>query len=402
MSRPTRVFFDGPLISFAEGFARELIEQGYRPHAATYQLRLIAHLSRWLAARHLEAGDLSPVVLNKFLAARRASGYTLWLSPQALMPFLAHLRNSGWVLAKPAAERSATEELLASYHTYLLGARGLAESSAAEYVHLVRPFVATRVVVGELDWSGLMPADLTKFVRSDCRRRSIASAKLLVSAVRSLLVYLHVEGLIRRPLAASVPSAAGSKLAGLPRGLTAHEVEGLLVACNQRTPAGRRDFAILKLLVRLGLRAGEVRRVGLDDVDWRAGELIVRGKGNRIDRLPLPPDVGRAIATYLQHGRPSTAAGRTIFVRIRAPHRTLTGPAITHVVRAAASRAGLARVTPHCLRHTVATQMIRSGVPLRDIGQVLRHRRLITTAIYAKLDREGLRDVARLWPAGAA
>ena len=395
MSRPTRVFFEGPLISFAEGFARELIRQGYRPHAATYQLRLIAHLSRWLAARHLEAGDLSPVVLNKFLAARRARGYTLWLSPKALMPFLDHLRNSGFALATSATERSATEELLASYRTYLLGARGLAESSAAEYVHLVRPFVATRAVDGELDWSTLMPTDLTKFVRSACRRRSIPSGKLLISALRSLLVYLHVQGLIRRPLAASVPSVAGSKLAGLPRGLTAHEVERLLAGSNQRTPAGRRDFAILKLLVRLGLRAGEVRSLGLDDVDWRAGELIVRGKGNRIDRLPLPADVGRAIAAYLQHGRPSTS------VRVRAPHRTLTGPAITHLVRTAASRAGLACITAHCLRHTVATQMIRSGVPLRDIGQVLRHRRLITTAIYAKLDREGLRDVARVWPAGA-
>ena len=156
------------------------------------------------------------------------------------------------------------------------------------------------------------------------------------------------------------------------------------------------------LLVRLGLRAGEVRALCLEDVDWRAGELVVRGKGNRVERLPLPADVGEAVAAYLQRGRPSTAQGRTVFVRVRAPHRPLSSAGVTNAVLTAASRAGLTAVTAHRLRHTVATQMVRAGVPLPEISQVLRHRRLLTTAIYAKVDRESLRQLARRWPGGAS
>lgn len=400
MSHPTQVLFTGPLISFAQGFAQALIKQGYRPHAATHQLRLIAHLSRWLDTRGMDAEDITPSVLSKFLAARRARGYALWLSPQALMPFLAYLRTCGFVMAAPETERDPAKDLLARYGRYLLDVRGLAESSAHEYVKLVCPFVSRRVVEGVLDWMDLTGADLAVFVRTACRGLSLASSKLLVTALRSLLIYLHVEGLIQRSLAPAIPSVAGSKLASLPRALQSEEVERLLAACDRRSRAGRRDFAMLMLLVRLGVRAGEVRKLSLNDVDWRAGELVVRGKGNRIERLPLPSDVGHALAAYLQRGRPVTAQGRTIFVRIHAPHRALTAPAVTNAVRMAASRAGLIGVNAHRLRHTVATQMVRSGVPLPEIGQVLRHRRLITTAIYAKVDRQGLRCLARRWPGG--
>lgn len=398
MSLPTQVLFTGPLIPYAHGFARELIKQGYRPHAATHQLRLIHHLSRWLAARDLDARNLTPPILETFLTARRREGYTFLSSPQALMPFLKYLRDCGYLPVSTEAEESPTQGLLARYHRYLLEARGLAESSAHEYVGIVHRFVAARTVDGQLDWTRLTRADVAAFMRSACRRRSTSSARLLATALRSLLGYLHIEGLICSSLTVAVPAVAGSKLAGLPRALEVGDLERLLAACRMRTPTVRRDFAILTLLARLGLRAGEVRALSLDDIDWRAGELIVRGKGNRIERLPLPQDVGAAIAAYLRDGRPSTAQDRTIFVRIRAPHRALTGIAITHVVKTAALRAGLTGVTPHRLRHTVATQMIRAGVPLPEIGQVLRHRRLLTTAIYAKVDREGLRQLARVWP----
>jgi site-specific recombinase XerD len=154
--------------------------------------------------------------------------------------------------------------------------------------------------------------------------------------------------------------------------------------------------------VRLGLRAGEVRSLRLDDIDWRAGQLVVRGKGNRAERLPLPADVGEAVAAYLRRGRPATAEGRTVFVRVRAPHRPLSSGGVTNAVIAAAERAGLGRVAAHRLRHTAATQMLRAGAPLPEVGQVLRHRLLITTASYAKVDRARLRLLARPWPGGAA
>jgi site-specific recombinase XerD len=401
MSYPSRVRITGPLTSFAKSFAAELAKQGYKPNAAAYQLQLLAHLSRWLATKVLDAASLTPSVLNEFLAARRSQGYTMWLSAKALAPLVAYLGGLGFAVPTPNAALSPTETLLARYRRYLVDARGLAATTARGYVDMVRPFVATRVVDDELDLVGLRPADLTGFVLSTCRGRAIGSAKLAVTALRSLLGFLHLEGLIRRPLAAVVPSVAGWRLAGLPRSLEPGEVHRLLAACDRRTRTGRRDFAMLMLLARLGLRAGEVRSLSLEDIDWHAGEIVVRGKGNRAERLPLPTDVGAAVAEYLRRGRPGTAQGRAVFVRVRAPHRPLSSGGVTNAVAAAGSRAGLDRVSAHRLRHTVATQMVRSGVPLPEVGQVLRHRRLLTTAIYAKVDRDGLRLLARRWPGGA-
>lgn len=401
MSRPSQVRMSGPLTSFAEGFAAELTKQGYRPHAAANQLQLLAHLSRWLAVKRLDATTLSASVLNEFLAARRAQGYTLWLSPKALTPFVSYLCSLGFVLPEVKAALSPAEALLARYRRYLLDTRGLVAASARGYVDLVRPFVQTRVIDSELDWMGLRACDVIGFVRCACRERSIHSAKLAVTALRSLLGYLHVEGLVQKPLDAVIPPVAGWRLAELPRSLDPGEVKRLLTACDRLTSSGRRDFAILLFLVRLGLRAGEVRSLNLEDIDWRAAELVVKGKGNRIERLPLPADVGEAVAAYLQRGRPVTAQGRTVFVRTRAPHRPLSSGGVTQAVAAAASRAGLGRVHAHRLRHTLATQMVRSGVSLPEVAQVLRHRRLMTTAIYAKVDRERLRSLARPWPGGA-
>jgi integrase/recombinase XerD len=401
MGHPSRVRVTGPLASLAEGFAAELAKQGYRPNAAANQLQLLAHLGRWLATKGLDATTLTTSVLNEFLAARRSQGYTLWLSPKALAPLVGYLRGLGFAVPAAKAALSPTEALLARYRSYLLDSRGLVASSARGYVDMVRPFVEARLVNGELNWIDLSADAVIGFVRSACHGRSVGSARLAITALRSLLGYLRVEGHIRKPLDAVIPSVAGCRLAGLPRALEPDEVKRLLGACDRRTRSGRRDFAMLKLLVRLGLRAGEVHSLNLEDIDWRAGELVVRGKGNRIERLPLPADVGQALAAYLRYGRPATARGRTVFVRTRAPHRPLSSGGVTQAVRAAASRAGLGRVSAHRLRHTVATLMVRSGVPLPEIAQVLRHRRLITTAIYAKVDRERLRLLARPWPGGA-
>lgn len=401
MSHPSRVRVIGPLTSFAEGFAAELAKQGYRPNAAANQLQFLAHLSRWLSTKGLDATALTASALNEFMAVRRSQGYNQWLSAKAVAPLVGYLRGLGFVVPEAKAALCPTEALLARYRRYLLDTRGLVATSARGYVDMVRPFVETRVVDGELDLMRLSPDDVVGFVRSTCRGRPIGSAKLALTALRSLLGYLHVEGLIRRPMSAVVPSVAGWRLAGLPRALEPSEVKRLLAACDQRSSNGRRDFAMLMLLVRLGLRAGEVRSLNLEDIDWRAGELVVRGKGNRIERLPLPADVGQAVVAYLERGRPVTAQGRAVFVRMRAPHRPLSSCGVTQAVVAAASRAGLGRVTAHRLRHTVATQMVRSGVSLPEVAQVLRHRRLNTTAIYAKVDREGLRLLARAWPGGA-
>lgn len=401
MSAPSRVRVTGPLAPFADGFCAELSSQGYRPDAATSQVRLMAHLSRWLAAGGLDVAVLTPKVNTEFLAARRAHGYTQWLSPKALAPLIAYLRGLSVVPLAPVAVESAADALLARYRDHMVFERAVCRATAHTYVGLVRPFVVRHVLGAGLDLAGSACRDVTEFVRASCTGRSSASAKLLVTAMRSLLGFLFIDGLIQEPLASCVPSVAGWRHAGLPRSLESRDVPRLLAACDRRTRTGQRNFAILTMLVRLGLRAGEICALRLDDFDWRSGEVVIHGKGNRAERLPLPADVGEAVVDYLQRARPSTATSRTVFVRARAPHRGITSSAVYFAVCSTAEQAGLGRLGPHALRHTAAVQMVRAGAALPEVGQVLRHRRLLTTAIYAKVDRDRLRQVARPWPGGA-
>jgi integrase/recombinase XerD len=219
-----------------------------------------------------------------------------------------------------------------------------------------------------------------------------------VVVLRSLLRYLHVAGLIELPLEWAVPGVADLRDRSLPRGLEPAVVKKLLASCDRRRTVGRRDYAILLLLARLGLRAGEVAAVTLDDVDWRRGELLIHGKGGRDDVLPLPCDVGEALVSYLRR-RPASES-RTLFLKVLAPAGPMSGSAIRGVVHDACVRAGIPPVGPHRLRHTAATGMLRAGASLAEIGQVLRHRERKTTAIYAKVDRKALRALARPWPGG--
>lgn len=405
MNDLSRVRLSGPLKPFAEGFARELSHQGYTLNSACMQMRLVAHLSRWLEGEGLlDLGTLRQGEVDRFIRARRASGYTLQLTKKALQPILSYLRRLGAVPLPPvAAPDGPVDELLERYRNYLIMERGLGGPTTRGYVEAIRPFLQSRVSPDGLDLElDLSAADVTAFVLERCPKLSRSPAKLTVTALRSLLGFLHICGVITRSLAAAVPSVAGWRLAGLPKGLKAEEVRSLLASCDRRTSTGRRDFAAMMVLARLGLRAGEVARLQLDDFDWRAGTFVVRGKGNRVESLPLPTDVGDAIAAYLRRGRPANALGRTVFIRVKAPHRALTSAGVTQLVAAAAARAGLGQIFAHRLRHTLATQMLRAGSSLREVGQILRHRRALTTAIYAKVNRDALRTVARPWPGSAA
>ena len=403
MHDPLRVRVSGPLRPYAAGYAAELVRVGYTASGATLQLRLVADLSAWLYAEGLAPGTLSAAQVDRFLIARRAAGHTRYASARAMQPMLGYLRRLRLVPEAPEPEPDTPlDRLLIRYRRFLTVERGLAPTTACGYLAAVRPFLAGRVTSTGLDLAELTAADITAFVVARCPGQAHGSARLTVTALRSLLGFLHVEGILPRSLAASVPRVASWRLASLPRGLTRSEVERLLASCDRSRTSGRRDFAILTLLVRLGLRAGEVAGLGLDDIDWRAGELVVSGKGDRAERLPLPADVGEAIAGYLRHGRPASALDRTVFIRIKAPHRALTSGGVSQVVADAARRASLGVVHAHRLRHTAATEMLRAGGSLAEIGQVLRHRRAHTTAIYAKVDRRALRALARPWPGGVA
>lgn len=405
MTDLSRVRVTGPLAPFAAGFAAELVAQGYASQPAAQQLRLLAHVSRWLLAEGKDGSALNAVAVEAFAISRRAAGYSNHLTGEALRPLLVYLRGLGVVPAHEVLEPVGPVEVaLERYRRYLLVERRLSVITARVYVDAIRPFLAGRMSSDRvcLDLEGLEAGDVTAFVVARCPAQSRGAAKQTTTALRSLLVYLHVEDEIGRPLAGAVPSVAGWQLAGLPKGLAPDQVQALLASCDRDTANGRRDFAILTTLVRLGLRAGEVAALSLDDVGWRAGEITVRGKGNRCERLPLPADVGEAISACLHDRRPTSVADRALFVRVKAPHGSLTSGAVSSVVTAAARRAGLGTVGAHRLRHTVATQMLRAGASLPEIGQVLRHRHMSTTAIYAKTDREALREIARPWPGGRA
>lgn len=402
MRDPSRVRVSGPLEAYASGFAVELARVGYTRDAVACHLRLAAELSRWLAREGLDAAGLTVPVVDAFFAARRAAGHARLRSPRALQPLLEYLRGQGVAIPAAVAASTPAELLLQRYRGYLLGERALAAGTVRGYVDIVRPFLVGHVRADGSGLERLTAGDVSAYLVSACPGRSQTSAKLLVTGLRSLLGFLHVEGVLPESLAGAVPSATGWRLAGLPRALEPGEARRLLASCDRRTRAGRRDFAILTLLARLGLRRGEVAALRLDDLDWRAGEIVIRGKGERRERLPLPVDVGEAVAGYLRRGRPASADGRCVFVRLKAPQRALTPGGVTQVVVSASRRAGLGEITAHRLRHTAATEMLRAGATLPEVGQVLRHRRLLTTAIYARVDREALRTIARAWIGGAA
>jgi site-specific recombinase XerD len=366
-------------------------------------MRLMEHLSRYLEQGGLAVSDLTGQVTGGFLAGRRAVASSGLASPRALGPLLGYLRGIG-AAPRPAGQVviSPGEVMLEAYHAYLVAERGLAPESVRSYLGTARAFLSGLAAdVPAAGWENLSVGQITSYVMRIAQGGSAASAKVTVTGLRSLLRYLHVAGLISAPLAQAVPAAAGWKLSSLPRGLEPATVASLLAACDRRTVTGRRNYAVLMLLVRLGLRGCEVAALELDDIDWRAAELMIRGKGNRLERLPLPADAGEALAAYVTGGRPRGGC-RTLFIRAAAPREGLSPSLARNVVAAAAARAGLGRVSAHQLRHTLASQMLRYGAPLAEIGQVLRHRDPLTTAIYAKVDQGALRALARPWPAGAA
>ncbi|MGZ6572358.1 MAG: tyrosine-type recombinase/integrase [Solirubrobacteraceae bacterium] len=389
---------EGRLAPFTPGFRVWLAERGYRPSSVEDQLWLMAHLSRWLDERGLEPAGLTAEAAERFRSARRER-YANLTGARALDPLLGYLRGLDVVAVAPRWVDTAVERLLADYREYLLRERGLVAGSVRLRERVARAFLVELSEPLDVALHELGPGDVTAFVVQRCRSRrvGVAGAKTLTSGLRALLVFLHVAGWVPSPLVQAVPSVAGWRLSSLPRALEPEHVAGLLDSCDRATAIGRRDFAILLLLSRLGLRACEVAVLSLDDVDWRTGELTVRGKGSQTDRLPLPHDVGQALAEHLL-ARSRGVGCREVFLRTLAPYGPLSPRAIDAVVRRACDRAGVARVGTHRLRHTVASELLRAGAALTEIAPVLRHTNLSTTSIYAKVDRATLRTLARPWP----
>jgi site-specific recombinase XerD len=290
-------------------------------------------------------------------------------------------------------------ELLAEFRTWLDRERGLSPVSVRCYSKQARYFLA--VAGGPEAVSGLDAGRVTAFMVGWSRDCSTGAAKAMVTSLRSFLRFAHATGKTAVPLAGAVPAVASWRLSALPRGLESAEIEMLLAGCDQETASGLRDHAILSLLARLGLRGAEAAGLRLDDIDWRAGEIAVTGKGSRVERLPLPAPAGEALAAWLTGGRPQCES-RAVFVTVRRPYRPLTPEAVRSVMGRACERAGLERRGAHRFRHALATEMLRAGASLPEVGQVLRHRSMLSTSLYAKVDQNALRPLARPWPGSTA
>ncbi len=399
MSDGSRRGLVGPLGCHCWGFGEDLRRLGYSRSGEKRQLQLLANLDCWLEAECLDLGGVASPRVESFFVARRAAGYANLRTVRSLSPLLGYLRRVGVLGEATRPDPVGSDEvLLDGFRRYLVTERGLVEGTARFYLHIAGLFVAEHDGDGA-GLGGLKAAEVTGFATRVCDGRGLSSARQAISALRSFLRFLHLEGLTTVALDDAVLSVAGSGSLP-PRGVSPEVVARLIAGCDRRSAIGRRDYAILMLLARLGLRGGEVAGLELDDFDWRAGVILVRGKGRRRDRLPLPADVGQAVAAYLRRGRPQVE-DRRLFLRCRAPIRGFAGSgAVSAVVARACREAGIPFVSPHRLRHTVATEMLRAGASLGEIGQVLRHRHISTTAVYAAVDHTRLAALARPWPGG--
>jgi site-specific recombinase XerD len=402
MKKTAQVVVTGPLARYAAGYRRELSSQGYSAWTAVSYLYSLARVSRWLAERGLTAADLDAECVERFLAELSASRRSAVQrrTPRGMMSLLGHLRVLGVAPAAATTNDTAADALLTEFAGFLRNERGLAEKTICFYRRVAGLLLSSQLGDGG-EVRALTARQVNAFVLAQAQRRGAGSLNNVVTALRALLRFCYLRGYTDTPLAAAAPRTVGWRDLGPSRGLGPGQVERLLASCDRRTDTGRRDFAMLVVLARLGLRANEVAALRVDDVDWRAGEITVHGKGNRTDRLPLPVDVGQAIAGYCRRGRPQRQC-RALFVQAKAPYAALSSTAVSKVVHAAGARAGLPEMGAHRLRHSAAVALRRAGAPLFEISQLLRHQHAVTTAGYARDDQDALAEVARRWPGGAA
>jgi integrase/recombinase XerD len=402
MKKTARVMVTGPLAPYAAGYRRELSRRGYSAWTVVSYLYSLARVSRWLAEQGLTAVDLDAGCVERFLAERPACrrDEVQRRTPRGMMSVLGYLRGLGVAPAVAVPKGTAADALLNEFAQFLRNERGLAEKTIGVYRRIAGLFLSSQLEDG-MDVRALTARQVNAFVLAQAQQRGAGSLNNVVTALRALLRFCYLHGYTVTPLAAAAPRTVGWRDLGPARALGPGQVERLLASCDRRTSIGRRDFAILVVLTRLGLRANEVAALSVGDVDWRAGELTVHGKGNRTDRLPLPVDVGQAIAGYCRRGRPRRQC-RALFVQAKAPYAAMSSTAVSKVVHAAGARAGLPKVGAHRLRHSAAATLRRAGAPLFEIGQLLRHQHAVTTAGYARDDQDALAEAARRWPGGAA
>ncbi len=384
---PERV--SGPLAGFEVAFRAELERTGYTPSSVDAAVSVMGDLSGWMQRNGITAQMLSPAVLE--VLPRRLRG---------TRPVVRFLREGGAIPEASCVDGAGPVGLLVGeFRGWLAGERGLAVETVRCYGNHAHTFLAWLGDPLDQVLAGLEAGTVTTFMVEHCEQVSCANAKASVTALRALLRFLHVAGHVPTGLVGAVPAVAGWRQASLVRGLEAGQAEQLLAACDRSTDVGRRDYAMLMLLAQLGLRGAEVAALKLTDIDWHAGEIVVHGKAARRDRLPLPVAAGEALAGYLTESRPRCQS-TAVFVMVRAPHAAISPHAVRQVMYRACERAGLPRLGAHRLRHALATDLLRAGSSLAEVGQILRHRTALATSAYAKVDERSLSALVRTWPGG--
>jgi site-specific recombinase XerD len=399
-ARTPRRMREGALGAHVDEFAQQLSEEGYARFSIRYALQLLAALGCWMGRRRIAAQQLTPEHLARYLQYRSRHRHFRSGDAAIVQRLLRFLREKDIVAPAAAADLSPAQRLEEDFRLYLQQERRLAPATVVNYAQFVHSFLAQGGCDGQAWLERLRAADVVRFVEHEAARLHPKRSKLMTSALRSFLQYARYRDLIHSDLRSCVPTVANWSMASLPRALSSEEVQQLLSRCDRHTAVGHRNWAILLLLARLGLRAGEVVGLRFEDIDWEAGELCLRSSGASSDRLPMPQDVGAAVAEYLRLVRP-TCYSRCVFVRMRAPYRGFaSSAAIGCIVRRALEQAGLdpPHKGAHLLRHSVATHLLRHGASLAEVGELLRHRNPQTTMIYAKVDLVALRPLALPWP----
>ena len=387
-----------------EPFLKQLQNAGYAQRTLRKKRTVARAFVRWAKSKRIVTRDLNARHIAAFVARSPGIGKAHVQFELAVMRlFVGYLRREAGLPSTAQKEPdSAAGDFLRQYESYLREDRGLAENSVHVYVPFIRDFLASRVTAtGRLSPHSWDPLSIRDFVLGNTRNRSAEYVRLLATALRSFFRFLFLSGQVVRDLASSVPRVCKYRQTAPPAFLSPEEISRVLAATDRSTPSGRRDYAILLLLARLGLRAGEVASLELGDIHWRTAEIVVRGKGRVVDRLPLLCEVGEALARYVGEDR-GVSSSRRVFLRRWAPRTGLAGPAaVGHIVRSALARAGVRRSgrgAAHLFRHGLATRMIRHGASIAEISEVLRHRSQSTTAIYTQVAFEALRGVAQPWP----
>lgn len=392
----------GPLGPHLDRFAQQLKQNGYTRLSGRNKLRVVVQLNHWLIAKNFLLSQLNEQFVLAFQVDRRKRRTSQHGEKGTLALLLRMLRDADLIPAVPAKTVGEPIDMLVQdYAQFLIQERGLSSTTLAHRIPMVRQFLTYCFRSRKVCLNKLQPRDISRFVLQAVRGQRRDHCQLVTTTLRSYLDFLFQHGRLKRSLHAAVPTVASGRPAELPVFLQPEQIEQVLRSCDCNTLCGRRDYAILLLLARLGLRAHEVSSLTLEDINWASGEVLIRGKGGREDRLPLPPDVGRALAIYLKQGRPQSLC-RSVFLCLNAPYRRLVSSPISSIVKRALGRTDIVCIHKgaHLLRHSLATRMLRGGASLAQIGQILRHRRIDTTEIYARIDQKALRALAQPWPGG--